>query len=44
MPIYIVVFELRIGGVYSCGADASTRLKELGGGEVVISSINTDID
>ena len=44
MIVYIVVFELRVRGVYSCGADANTRLKELGGGDIVMSIINRDVD
>lgn len=51
MISYIVIFEARVRGVYTCGADANTRLKELqatatagGGGEVVIGAMNRDID
>jgi hypothetical protein len=44
MIVYIVVFELIIRGVYTCGADASIRLKELGGGEVMMTGVNRDID
>lgn len=29
MISYIVIFEARVRGVYTCGADANTRLKEL---------------
>ena len=44
MKVYIVVFELRIRGVYTCSSDAHLRTKELGGGEVSVRPLNCDVD
>ena len=43
MRVYIVVYDFRVRGVYSCGGDANQRIKFLGGGKVVISNLNVDV-
>ena len=44
MTFYIVVFEGKVRGLYTCGADANKRVKSLGGGEVIVSRANADIE
>ena len=42
--IYIVIFEHKVRGVYTCGTDANPRVKQLDGGEIVQCCLNQDVD
>ena len=44
MKIYIVYFLSKVRGVYSCPTDANSRIKELGGGEIITSNLNFDVN
>ena len=42
--MWIVILQGKLRGVYTCASDAASRIKQLGGGRIVVAYANADVD